>query len=270
MVQHTQRFGHLYWDHVLAETRRGAPVDVWRAYMRQVYTRLMQDWLPAVNAGRGLKTDLFEEAVSHHHLLSDLGLGSVGLDCSLAIVQAARKRLTVEDKHCLLLVGDVRRIPLRSGATERILVGSSLDHFPHKADIAVSLAEVARALAPGGTLVVTFDNPENPMVWLRNHLPFSWLNRLRLVPYYVGRTYNRKEAHRQLEILGLVVTDVTAVAHAPRTPAIWLVMLAERLRWTCVGALLIRLLCACERFERLPTRYLTGYFVAIRAVKPST
>lgn len=60
--------------------------------MRQVYKRLIQDWLLVGNPGRSLKTDLFEEAVSDHHLLSDLGPGSVGLDHSPAIVQAARQR----------------------------------------------------------------------------------------------------------------------------------------------------------------------------------
>jgi SAM-dependent methyltransferase len=267
VIQRNQCFGRSYWDHIVEETRCGAPIDAWRAYMRQVYKCLIQDWLPAAATGRGLKTDLFEEAVTPHHLLPDLGPGSIGVDGSPAVVRAAGERLTAEGELHLLVVGDLRRIPLRSGSVMRILAGSSLDHFLNKVDIATSLAELARVLAPGGTLVVTFDNPHNPVVWLRNHLPFTWLNRLRLVPYYVGPTYNRTEARHRLEALGLTVTDVTAVVHVPRAPAIWLVAVAECLGWALLEALVARIFDGFESLERWPTRYRTGYYLAFRVEK---
>jgi SAM-dependent methyltransferase len=214
-----------------------------------------------------MKTDLFEEAVSSHHLLDALGPGSIGLDCSAATVLAARERLRQAEGRHLFVVADLRAIPLRAGAVGHILAGSSLDHFPDKADIAVSLAELARVLRVGGTLVVTFDNPHNPAVWLRNRLPFTWLNRLGVVPYYVGKTYGCREGRAQLESLGLAVTDVTAVAHTVRAPAIWLVALAERLNASRLQRLLGRALAASERLERWPTRYRTGYYLAFRAEK---
>jgi ubiquinone/menaquinone biosynthesis C-methylase UbiE len=127
-----------------------------------------------------MKTDLFEEAITSRHLLPALGPGSVGLECSPATVRAARERLG--EARYLFVVADLRAIPLRPGAVDRILAGSSLDHFKDKADIATSLAELVRVLSPGGTLVATFDNPYNPVVWLRNRLPFAWLNRVGIVP----------------------------------------------------------------------------------------
>jgi SAM-dependent methyltransferase len=236
--------------------------------MQRVYERLVGRWLPPSSAGRGLKTDLFEEAVTSRHLLPTLGQGSVGLDCSPATVVAARERLRAAVGRHLFVVGDLRAIPLRANAVARILAGSSLDHFQHKADIATSLAELARVLSPGGTLVLTFDNPHNPAVWLRNRLPFAWLNRVGLVPYYVGKTYGRAEACAHLESLGLAVKEVTAVAHVPRAPAIWLVALAERLTR---APLLAWAFDAFERLERWPTRYRTGYYLAFRVEKrPST
>ncbi|MBI4532216.1 MAG: GNAT family N-acetyltransferase [Candidatus Latescibacteria bacterium] len=267
VIGREQRFDRLYWDHVVEEIRRGVSLCVWRAYMRRVYQRLVWDWLPAPEVGRGLKTDLFEEAVTSHHLLPDLGPGSVGVDSSLTVVRAARKRLGGAGEPCLFIVGDLRRLPLRSGCVMRILAGSSLDHFPERRDIAVSLAELARVLAAGGTLVITFDNPHNPIVWLRNWLPFAWLNRLRLVPYYVGATYGRTEARAQLEAFGLVVTNEGTVAHTPRAPAIWLVALVERLRWGRLETLMARILDGFETLERWPTRYRTGYYLTLRAEK---
>jgi SAM-dependent methyltransferase len=256
-----------YWDQVMEEHRQASPLVQWRAYMRRIYTDLMRRWVPTSGAGRGLKTDLFEEAVSAHHVLRALGPGSIGLDCSPATVLAARERLRRTGGGHLLVVADLRAIPLRASTVGHILAGSSLDHFPDKADIATSLKELARVLRPGGTLVATFDNPHNPAVWLRNRLPFVWLNRLGLVPYYVGQTYGRAEGRARLEALGFAVTDVTAVAHAVRAPAIALIALAERFNAPRVQRLLGRTLDAFERFERWPTRYRTGYYLAFRAEK---
>jgi len=252
---------------VLAVTLEAAPIEPWRVYMQRVYATLMRRWLPSPSTGPGLKTDLFEEATTSHELLSEMGAGSVGLDCSPAIVMAARGRLDPAGGRYRFVVGDLRQIPLRPGSVSRILTGSSLDHFPDKGDIAVSLRELTRVLAPGGTLVMTLDNPHNPLVWLRNHLPFAWLNRIGLVPYYVGETYGLAEGRARLEALGLTITAVTAVAHVPRAPAIWLAALAGRLRWAPLSGWVGRLLWAFESLQRWPTRYRTGYYLAFRAEK---
>jgi SAM-dependent methyltransferase len=251
-----------YWDSVLNDFQNAAPLMPWRAYMQHVYAQLVAAWMPA--SVPALKTDLFEEAVTPYHVLGELGPGSIGIDCSPGIVQQARKRLG-DTYH--LVVGDLRDIPLRTGSVSRILAGSSLDHFSDKRDIAVALAELARVLKPGGMLVVTFDNPHNPVVWLRNHLPFALLHRVGIVPYYVGPTYGRAEAERTLNGLGLQVTATTVVAHAPRAPAIWLAMLAGRLPHPGFGRLVEALLGRFEVLERLPTRYRTGYYLALRAEK---
>jgi SAM-dependent methyltransferase len=251
-----------YWDGILYEVADATPIHAWRAYMKRVYGRLVAAWLPV--AATGLKTDLFEEAVTPHHVLGSLGPGSVGVDCSPGIAHAARKRL---GREYHVVVGDLRRLPIRSRSVGRILAGSSLDHFLDSADIEIALAELARVLAPGGTLVVTFDNPHNPVVALRNWLPFSWLHRIGLVPYYVGATCNRAEAAAILSRVGLDVTGMGAVAHAPRAPAIWLAWLAERLCSPRVSRVVEWLLDRSEALDRLPTRYWTGYYLAVRAEK---
>ena len=82
-----------YWDGVLGATLDARPIEPWRAYMQHVYVGLMRRWLTSSLPGPSLKTDLFEEAVTDHELLSKLGPGSVGLDCSPAIAAKAHDRL---------------------------------------------------------------------------------------------------------------------------------------------------------------------------------
>lgn len=254
-----------YWDGVLRDFQHSSALDAWRVYMRRVYGRLVAAWLsPPPAPALALKTDLFEEAVSRHSVLGDLGVGSIGVDCAPEVVHAAYRRLGPEYR---MLVGDLRRLPLRTGCIDRILAGSSLDHFSDKRDIAVALTELARVLKQGGTLVITFDNPLNPVVWVRNRLPFAWLHRLKLVPYYVGATYDHVEAARELERVGLRVTATRAVAHAPRLPAVWLAAVVGRMGRPALCRILESLLERFETLGRFPTRYRTGYYVALRAEK---
>lgn len=253
-----------YWDAIVDKTQNDKALEIWRQYSQRVYRRLIRDWFPP-DKRRCLKTDLFEEAVTAQSLLPDLGAKSIGIDISPAVVHLASRRLRVNSIPPLCLVGDLRQLPLASGTIHGILSGSSLDHFPAKADIAICLAEFKRVLAKDGVLILTLDNPENPFIWLRNRLPFGWLNRLRLVPFYVGATYGEREARQQLDYAGLRVTDLTTVAHIPRAPAIWLSMLIARLGWNGLENLCMRFFDSFEVLGRLPTRRFTGYYLAVRA-----
>jgi SAM-dependent methyltransferase len=257
-----------YWDEIIDEFTRAPRLDAWRQYMRGVYLGLMDGWLPVGLEG-GLKTDLFEEAVTPHALLPQMGLHSFGIDCSPAIALAAKRRLE-GGTSCRILVGDLRHLPIRSSSLQYVLSGSSLDHFHHHDDIALCLAELHRVLEPGAPAIFTFDNPHNPVVWLRNHLPFKWLNQVHLVPYYVGATYTRKMARQQLEAAGFEVMGITAVVHAPRAPVIGLLSLLERLGWRRPATVIPRLLDAFEKLQYLPTRYRTGCYIACHARNTSS
>jgi ubiquinone/menaquinone biosynthesis C-methylase UbiE len=156
--------------------------------MQWVYRRLIDFWFDSTTHGLRLKTDLFEESISPYAPLLDLGR-AVGIDGSYQVSRNAHNHMLAYQQPAGCVVADLRRIPFRGGSFDGILSGSSLDHFHGRNDIRISLAELARLLQPGGVLIITFDNPHNPLVWLRNHLPFNWLNRIGLVPYYVGATY---------------------------------------------------------------------------------
>lgn len=273
-MQATKRFASksedltsAYWDAIVHECQRKMPLHCWRAYMRRVYLGLLDAWILEAAEGGGLKTDLFEEALTEFNLLPYMGPNATGIDCSPSVVQAARERLNGNVTGQRLIVCDLRDLSIETGSIRYVLSGSSLDHFEAAKDFRTSLTELHRVLTPGGTAVITLDNPHNPVVWIRNHLPISWLNRLGVVPYYVGHTPRRQEVCRQMDQAGFEVMEVTSVAHAPRLPAVWLISALERLGWRWPNGKMLRLLESCEKLRKWPTRYWTGYYVAYRVRK---
>jgi SAM-dependent methyltransferase len=256
-----------YWDQVFQDKKASFRLNAWRKYMKFVYCALMVKWFDERDeAGPGVKTDLFEEASSEHPLLPELAAVGIGVDHSLQIALSAKQRLP-PGNAARILVCDLRKLSLRSNSVKRILSPSSLDHFPQPSDIDQALQELHRILTPGGILILTLDNPHNPAVWIRNHLPISLLNRLGLVPYYVGCTCTRDEAFSRLKAAGFEVTDCTAISHVPRAPTIWMVRLAEILRAEGFAEWLSCIFQKWEKLQGTRLRYRTGYFLAIRALK---
>lgn len=253
-----------YWDQVVEQTVDRPGLPVWQQYMKHVYGSLISSWFED-DDGVALKTDLFEEAVSAFPPLADLGANSVGMDTSVTAVRDARHRLGPVSRR--LVVADLRQLPLRSGAVSRILSGSSLDHFSCKEDIARGLSELARVARPGAVLILTLDNPHNPIVWLRNALPQAPLRRVGLVPYHVGPTYTRTEAYSALGGLAFSVTDCAYVAHAPRAPAIWLLSLLARFGNRGLDAPIGHALARFEVLRRSRVARRTGYYLALRGVR---
>jgi SAM-dependent methyltransferase len=79
--------------------------------------------------------------------LAELGRDIVGVDLSLPMLAVARERLPGR-----VAAADALRLPVRTGS----VAGACLVHVLHLvAEIPATLAEVARVLRPGGTLVAT-------------------------------------------------------------------------------------------------------------------
>jgi SAM-dependent methyltransferase len=241
-----------HWDAVLESWRDSPGASLLRAYSDAANRRLLEAWLPS-SCGRLLKTDVFDEAVAQglFPFLVSRAQALVAVDVSPATVAAARRRYAELDAT----VGDVRSLPFDDASFDVVVSNSTLDHFGTLGDVAIALGELHRLLAPGGLLVVTLDNPWNPLVALRNALPFRLLARVGLVHYYVGATCGPRRLRKLLEGAGLAVEEVTAALHVPR-------VVARALRPP------VALLLAGERLGRLPTRFVTGQFVAARARKP--
>ena len=80
--------------------------------------------------------------------LSELGLRVAGLDRSRGMLAQARERTAVP-----LLLGDMRRLPVRSAALDGLWACASFLHIP-KRDAPEVLREFCRALRPGGVLYI--------------------------------------------------------------------------------------------------------------------
>ena len=194
-----------YWDEVAAQD--DALPDGWRRHARDAHLALFSRWV-GVPSGRWLKTDLFEERQPTRALLRELRSARwVGADVSRATVQASGIQPAV--------TADVRCLPFADGAFDGVLSTSTLDHFADASSIEVALVELRRVTASGGHLVLTLDNPQNPLVRVRNALPHGIARRTGLVPFAVGATLGLDDGAAALARSGFDVVDATTLLHAP-------------------------------------------------------
>lgn len=253
------------WDGYAETWLNEKPQRIWRLHSDTLNARLLRKWLPAERMDLIVKTDLFDEAVTGglHTTLLERALRVAAVDVSPIVASAAR------GKHPAMLVAsaDVRYVPLRERCADAVVSLSTLDHFDSVDDIPLALMEIYRILKPGGVLVLTMDNPSNPVLAVRNSLPYGATHRAGLVPYPVGRTHGIRTMSRLIEEAGLDITHRTAIMHAPRVAAIQALRLARGGNGAAKPAI-AKTLMAFESLERLPTRYFTGHFIALRAVKP--
>jgi ubiquinone/menaquinone biosynthesis C-methylase UbiE len=187
----------------------------------------------------------------------------VGIDISPEVLQMAKRHYPRMDS----MKADIRSLPFGDGHFDSAVSLSTLDHFDTQSDILTALDELRRVLRPAGRLVLTMDNLRNPAIWVRNALPFRWLNTIGLVPYYVGQTCSPRRLCRYLQQTGFEVLQSQAIVHCPRALA---VAAARCLQGRAGGPTQARFLYLLQSFERLgnlPTRFFTGYFVAVNAVK---
>jgi hypothetical protein len=112
------------------------------------------------------------------------------------------------------------------------------------------------------------DNLANPLVALRNALPFRLLRRLRLMPYPAGATCRPRQLTRLLQQAGFEVRETVALLHCPRALMVALARRRQRHGSADERARFLRRLQRWEQLAQLPTRYVTGCYVGVDARKP--
>lgn len=264
-----------YWDEIADVWETAHSQALWREHSDAVNRSLFDGWLP-FGLARVLKTDLWDEAMGEglYPLLAARAREVVGIDISPAIVGAAVQRYAPLEG----VVADVRRLPFDDASFDAVVSNSSLDHFESAGDIVASIRELRRVLRSDGHLLLTLDNPANPLVALAKALPRKTLNRvwlrygrasarLGMLPYYVGATYGQRRLRRLLAEEGFDVREVRAVVHSPRVVAVLVANVLESRATPATQERFLRRLLALERLGAWPTRFVTGHFVAVRAVR---
>jgi len=239
--------------------------SLWRRYNDSVVADFVVRHLDPPLGTVILKTDLFEEALGNDSVERAIPTAFLGMDLSRTVLRAARRR----SPQAAMVQADVRQLPFADASVGGVLSTSTLDHFHDPQDLARSLREIGRVLRPGGKLLLTLDNPWNPLLALRNAIPHSLRLSLGVTPYFVGYTCGPVRVERLLGQAGFEVRKTTAILHFPRAltalfgPALRLTGL------TRIEGRILELLRHTEMLRHGPTRWLTGHYVAVLATKRS-
>jgi SAM-dependent methyltransferase len=252
-----------HWEEIAkdwAGTNRDA---LWRAHSDAVNCALVEAWASTRSTDILLKTDAFDEAASAGlaGTLSAVASRVICIDLSLEILRRARRNHDRLSAICC----DVRRLPFVPGSVDAVVSNSTLDHFRSKGDITRSFRELRRVLREDGRLLVTLDNLANPVIFLRQRLPQRLLRATGLVPYFVGETLGPRALARELTDSGFSVRPVTAILHCPRVLAVQLSRLIGRSGSPRAAQRFLAVALMFERLGAWPTRFLTGYFIAVSA-----
>jgi len=238
---------------------------------RKTYIDLITRWTQITAGQTILKTDLFAEAFGVEQFFFDIipaKSAIVGIDVAVKIVAAAKSQARSRGMDAgQYLCGNVKKLPLRDSSIDLIISDSTLDHFPTEAEIITALEELGRVLKDGGTLILTIDNKGN-ITYPPYCITRLWM-KLGLSPYFIGRTLSLSRLRRALTEIGLTVEENTAILHYPHPDGLirWL---ERSLRSFSRGKLdnTIRKWLAClNRLEGSKIKYLTGRYLAIKAVK---
>jgi SAM-dependent methyltransferase len=254
-----------YWGKV-KRSHGSSNTGLWRNYCDRINHAIFDHWLAGgYPAGKLLKTDLHEEAAGMglYHFLHDKSGFVAGIDIGFSPV----RRSVSANPDLSGICADIRNIPLKDNTFDIIVSTSTLDHFHSEHEIYVGLKEIQRVLKPGGTLLLTLDNPLNPLVWMRNKLPFGILNRIGIVPYFVGATLRPPKIKAMLSQLDMKVLNSDVVMHSPRVLAVLFSGWIERSLKASAQDRFLKLLLSLEFLASWPTRYRTGYFLAFKAEK---
>lgn len=256
----------LNWDQEWGSAWKAHPNNAWFAYQSSRVTGWMREQLDRSRLParpRLLKTDAFEEACGFEPF-APLVRRSTGILMDVApVILANARRSSGFASSC---VNDVRALAFAPDSFDVVISPSTLDHFTSEPQILLALGELYAALRPGGRLLITLDNPRNPVLRLRRlvHAIAGPLGGI--IPFPMGRTLSREQLVAALESVGFEAVTSSHLVHAPRVVALWVAEAVARRSWP------VRLTPILERVDRVcgcrPLRAWSAHFVAAHARKP--
>jgi SAM-dependent methyltransferase len=181
------------------------------------------------------------------------------MDIALEMLRAARR---IGVQHCLT-VTDIRTLSFAGNSFDAIFSNSTLDHFSSADQIAAGLGECHRILRPGGRLILTMDNPLNPVLALRQALPHWLLVKLGITTFYYGKTLAPGVLKKVLCDTGFKILNMEPILHCPRILAIFASRIIDHRATAGTKEMFLDKLNRFEKLAHLPTRYLTGYYTAV-------
>ena len=262
-----------YWDEVSRRSQqrfaRRPTYEILFKHKGKAYLNLINRWTEVTKNQTILKTDLFPEAAGAAQVLFDIAPASdnvIGIDISAETVEQAKRQA---NQHGVdgskYLCCDVRQLPLQNNSIDLVISDSTLDHFPTEAEIITALEELYRVMRVGGTLIITMDNKDK----LGEPLRRLWI-RLGLAPFFIGKTYSIKELQSVLKAIGFRVEETTAIVHQPMFFLKRIIRLLHRISPGRFDPTIKKLLVSLDTLEKRRTRYLTGIYIAAKAVKEET
>lgn len=96
-------------------------------------------------------------------LLLDRGLDVAAVDPAPGMLTVLRHRAGRGPRAARVLAGTAEEIPLPTGSVDLVTVGQAFHWF----DLERTLPELARVLAPGGTLALFYNSRDDTVAWVR-------------------------------------------------------------------------------------------------------
>lgn len=150
-------------------------------------------------------------------VLSEFGSSVVATDLTPAMLKEAR-RIFSDDERIGYAVGDACRLPYRDGAFD-IVASSRFLHLFDQATQAALIAEMARVLRPGGTLIVDFYSSDARRIF---SLPVAIYRMVLQKRPENDYRVSIREAREMMAAAGLSVKRVNGLGNFLLAPIVWL------------------------------------------------
>ncbi len=254
------------WERLHLRELQGLPANELLGRYKGDELRRLLEWPSSIPSGAILKTDLHEEAAGPDQILLDgpkFEAPVYAIDISEGIARTALKRAhRMNMPSPYFLVADIRATPFKAHSFAMVVSNSTLDHLSPQ-EVPEALAEIKRILDPGGTLVLTMNNFYNIFFLCSVKLGRF----LRQIPY-PSYFYTPRELERLLIKIGFVVDSMSTTTHLP-TPFYDILPRLNLAVGKVASDYLAKVAVRMARtLSRLPTRSLTGWFIAARCHRP--